>query len=289
MNSRLRRHYMKKIYGGRSSLARLLDFILLRALVLTGLFLLILQLFRSLTGAILISSFLTLAISLALHSFRVKRIERCIKKDLQKLREKCLLEQLALMEPAAYAAYMARLFDGLENISWTDAGFCAEKGNARVFVFHNHPSAECDVGIMLGVLRENRGRALNIVSLSAFSQEAKNLCGNWEQPIILTDGKEVLALAKKADMLPDEKAAQQRAEKEMNDTVQTLSKIKDAALSRGKVRGYMICGIAALIWPFVTGFRFYYPIIAALCFLLAVLAHRKAQRSEEDSQSIGLS
>lgn len=275
MDSKLRRYYMKKINGGRTLVARLLDFLIFRIVLMIALFIVLLQLSRSLTTALLVSLFLTLAVSLILYCIRQRRTERLIEKDLKKLKEKCLLETLTFLNPQEYAEYMNKLLGGLDNISLNDVGFSAEKNGVLVFVFHNHPTVMCEVGDVLHLLRTKNHKRMSFVSLSDFSEPMKALCQNATQSIKLISGADVLTLAANADMMPDEEVAQQKAEEEMSQTVITFSKLKESALSRKKVKAYMFCGIAAVVWPFVTGFRFYYPIIAAVCFALAIFTHRK--------------
>lgn len=275
MDNKLRRYYIKKINGGRTLVARLLDFLIFRIVLMMALFILLLQLSRSLTTALLVSIFLTLAVSLILHCIRQRRTERLIEKDLKKLKEKCLLETLTFLSPEEYADYMSKLLGGLDHIAINDVGFSAENNGVSVFVFHNHPTVICEVSDVLHLLRAQNNKRMSFVALSDFSKPVKSLCQNTMQNVNLISGADVLTLAAKADMLPDEEEAQQKAEDEMSQTVITFSKLKESALSRKKVKAYMFCGVAAILWPFVTGFRFYYPIIAAVCFALAIFTHRK--------------
>ncbi len=284
MNSKVYGYYLKKLYGGRTIFARFVDFIVLRALLLVGLFLTFLQLSKSLTTSLLVSIFLTLAISITLYVIKSKRIERFINKDIAELKRKCLLEELTLMNSSEYADYMCKLFGDYERVCINNNGFSAKKNDDKIYVLHNHPSIKCDIDIVLNILRENKNSKITIVSLSEFSDSVKTLCKYERQNVKLICGEEVLELAAKTDMMPNEQTAQKKAEEEMKNNIITISKIKSAALSRTKVKAYMMCGICAVFWPFITGFRFYYPIIAAVCFALAVMSKRK-NRDSKDSIS----
>jgi hypothetical protein len=96
-------------------------------------------------------------------------------------------------------------------------------------------------------------------------------------------GKRVLEAAEKKNMLPDEEEAQARAVKEMNETAISLEDARYAALSKAKVKGYIICGIIIMCWPLVTGFRIYYPLIAMVCFVLAAVSYRSSRRHGKES------
>lgn len=279
MNARVYSYYIKKAYGGRTVFARFIDFMMLRALLLVGLFLLFLHLSKSLTTALLVSIFLTLAVSITLFKVKTKKIEKYIKKDIEDLKRKCLLETLTLMDSDEFADYMCKLFDGLFILSRNNSGFSARKDDERIFVLHNHPSINCDIDYVLKILRNNKDKKITIVSLSEFTDSVKTLCKYERHDVTLINGQEVLALAAKADMMPNEQTAQRKAEEEMNDNIITISKITEAALRHTKVKAYIFCGIAAVFWPFVTGFRFYYPVIAVVCFILAILTQRKSRNS----------
>lgn len=280
MDANLHRYYLKKASGGRTIIARTIDFVMFRALTFVVLFFLLLHLSRSLTTALLMSLFLTLGISIFLHIRHNKRIERYIKKDLAKLQKKCLLEALTMMDINEYTQYMSKLIDGLYDIEFNHNGITAQLNGDAVYIFHNHPSAQCGVSDILPLLRKYKDKALTIVSLSDFEQSAKTLCKQSER-VRLMNGDEVLSMATQAGMLPDEQTAQQKAENEMREKVLTLSKIKNAALAKTKIRGYILCGLVAVVWPFITGFRFYYPLIAIACFALAFITRRKNRGSDE--------
>ncbi len=94
-------------------------------------------------------------------------------------------------------------------------------------------------------------------------------------------------MAEKAGVMPDEKMAQQKAEEEMHEAVVTYTKLKESALCKRKIKNYVACGILSLLWPVVTGFKFYYPIIAGVCFVLAVITYRKA-KNEIQSENEGV-
>ena len=283
MDAKVQRYYLKKAYGGRSIIARAIDFVLFRALMLMALFFILLQLSRSLTTALLMSIFLTTGISVFLFILRSKRIDRFIEKDIAKIKTKCLLETLTMMDTDEYAQYMSELLGGLLSIAHDQAGFCAKRNGKTIYVFHNHPSADCDATDILPLLRRYKKETLTIVALSDFSQSAKSLCKDFDVTII--NGDMVLSLASDAGMMPDEQTAQKKAEDEMSENVLTLSKIKNAALAKTKIRGYMLCGLAAVFWPFVTGFRFYYPIIAIICFALAFITLRKGRQTDQSART----
>ncbi len=285
MDAKLMRYYRKKTYGGRTLLARIVDFIIFRLLIVFVVFLVLLYFSHSTTVSLLISVFITAALSISLMIFNRRRVRRYIEKDMQHIKEKCLLEALTFMNSDEYAAYLNKLFEGLNDITMTHSGFYAKKNGSIVYAFHNHPSAKCNVSDVLEVLRMFHDKPLILISLSDFSAEAKMLCAGAQCDVTYISGLSILELAAKKEMLPDEEAAALRAEKEMNASIVTLDKVKESTLSRAKVKRYMICGVIVTIWPLITGFQFYYPIIAVLCFVLAILAYRKSHETQETTDT----
>jgi hypothetical protein len=286
MDVRLIRYYKKKLYGGRSIIARSIDFIILRSLVMFLIFLAFLYFSRSLKAAILISIFLTLAISLILALIKRNRIIRFIEKDTLRIKQKCLLETLTMMNAEDFVSYMSRLFEDLTDYKITDDGFIAMSKGMALYAFHNHPSALCSIDSVLKAARYSNPKVSIIISLSEFEKSARTFCtGN---DIKLITGEQVLQQAAKKNMLPDEEAAQERAKNEMRNAIITLDALKKAAFSRTKVKAYIFCGIVVMCWPFVMGFRIYYPIISIICFVMAALTFRK-NKYHEESHDVGIS
>ncbi len=285
MDTKLIRYYNKRLYGGRSIIARFVDYFVLRFMMLIIMFLIMLYLSRSFKVALLISIFITLAISFALVLIRRRRIRRYIENDLVRIKQKCLLEELTMMDSEVYCDYISRLFGGLSNISPTADGFIAVKEGAVYYVLHNHPGSVCGIDTVLKIKREIRNKDVVIVSLSDFSETVRNFC--MSQDIELFSGKSILKAAADKNMLPNEDTAQKKAYKEMNETIVTFDKLKSSAFNRSKVKAYIFCGLIVMCWPLVTGFRFYYPIISVICFVMAALAYRK-NKSHEESHGVGI-
>ncbi len=290
MDSKLLRYYKKKIYGGRSIAARVMDFVLLRLFLLFIIFVFVLYLSLSTTVALLMSIFLTAAFSLALSAYNKKKAERFIIKDLQRIKRKCLLEKLTFMNADDYAEYINKMHGGrIKNIVHNGDGFFGDYDGKIVYAFHNHPSCECGVSDVLKVIRiMGDDKEVLILSLSEFSDDARKMCksiGNVQ----LTDGEGVLETADKVGMLPDQDEAEKNAEKEMRDAVVTLRQIEKSAFKRSKIKGYIICGIVIMCWPLVTGFRIYYPIIAVICFIMALITYKRTKTDVKESSDIGIS
>jgi hypothetical protein len=285
MNPKLIRYYKKKLYGGRSLIARASDFIMLRVFLLFFIFIIVLTLSLSTIVALLISVFLTTATSLLILVINRKKVEKFILKDLKRIKQKCLLEKLTLMNIKDYTEYINTLFEGrISDIEITPDGFCGKYDGNNIYVMHNHPSAECSVSDALGIYRMfGDGKSITIISLSEFSADAAKMCCVMPVKTNTIDGNKILEMAEEKGMLPDEEEARANALKEMNETAITLEDARNAALGKTKVKGYIICGIVVMCWPLITGFRVYYPIISIICFILAAVSYRYSKRCGKES------
>jgi hypothetical protein len=273
------------MHGGRTLAARAIDFVMLRAFVLFVIFIIVLYLTLSTTVALLISIFLTAAISFAVMAYNKTKVEKYITKDMLRIKQKCLLEKLTFMSFDDYADYINKLFDcSISDISFTADGFRGVYKGAAFYALHNHPSDECTIGDILRIYRLLGGaETIIILSLSEFSNEAGRMLSSLPEKTEILNGKDVLKIAGKKGMLPDEEEAEENAIKEMNETIITLENLKESAFSRTKIKSYIICGIIIMCWPLVTGFRIYYPIIAIICFTLAIITYKKSKMHNESS------
>ncbi|MPN63249.1 hypothetical protein SDC9_211006 [bioreactor metagenome] len=95
-------------------------------------------------------------------------------------------------------------------------------------------------------------------------------------------------MAAEKEMLPDEEIAQEKARREMSESIITMDKLKQHAFNKTKVKAYMLCGLVVMGWSLVIGFHIYYPIIAVVCFVMAAITFRR-NKSHEESHGIGIS
>lgn len=282
MDARLNRYYRKRMSGGRTILARGIDFLLLRAAMLFVIFILMLQWSHSLKVSIPVAVLVTVAGSITLILYKQKKIEKIFVKDMQRIREKCLLESLTLMNSHEYAEYMARLFPGMDHIEDMPGGLLADFKEAKMAVFHNHPSSDCGVSQTVDAYRRCKDvKHVVIVSLSAFSSDAVKF--SEKAGITLVPGKEILRIAGEKGLLPDEHSAEERAKQEMEDAIVSIERIKRSAFSRTKIRAYIFCGLVTMIWPLIGGWRIYYPIISVVCFLLAYGSYKRGKQTQEST------
>jgi hypothetical protein len=282
MDAKLKRYYRKKMSGGRSIIARAADYIMLRSVILTVVFIVMLQWSHSIAVAIPVAALVTVAVSIAMYIYRKRKVEKFFEKDLKRIREKCLLETLTLMNGREYAEYIERLFPGTENVQPVPGGFLANCKGARMAVLHNHPKSECGVAEIVNALRQCKGeQKIVMISLSDYTEDAKKF--SESASITLISGSDVLRAAERMGLLPDEESAEKRARQEMEEAAVTMDRLRRYAFRRNKVRAYILCGLIILIWPLFGIWRFYYPVISVLCFILAVISYKRGKHTQESA------
>ncbi|MEM5776002.1 MAG: hypothetical protein AAGU05_13455, partial [Anaerolineaceae bacterium] len=207
MDAKLKRYYRKKMYGGRSIIARAVDFIMLRAAILVTIFIVMLQLSRSLTVSVTVSILITAALSIGMYLYRQKKADQFFEKDLQRIREKCLLESLTVMNLKEFMEYMSKIFPGMAHVEPADEGFTAEYRGFKMVVLHNHPSSNVSVSQAVGAYRltKNSGKPV-IISLSEYSNDAKKFADSVS--LTLVSGQDVLRMAGEKGLLPDVHSAE---------------------------------------------------------------------------------
>jgi len=282
MDARLKRHYQKKMSGGRSIIARAVDFLIVRLVILVTLFIVMLQWSHSLTVSITVSVLITLAVCLTMYVYRRKKAEKYFEKDMQRIREKCLLESLTLMNLNEYITYMGRIFPGMEGVEPTGHGFLADYKAFRMVVLHNHPSDNLSASQAVDAYRLGKGaQKIALVSISGFTSDAKKFADSVSMALI--PGREVLRIAEEKELLLDRQGAEDRAQQEMEETVISMESVRRSAFSRTKVKAYIFCGLVCMIWPLFGIWRIYYPIIAVLCFILAYFAYKRGKHLQEST------
>jgi len=286
MDAKLKRYYRKKMYGGRSLLARTVDFIMFRVAILVTIFIAMLQLSRSLTVAGSVSVLVTIAVSIGMYLYRQKKADKFFEKDLQRIREKCLLESLTVMNLKEFTGYIARIFPGTKQFEPVNDGFTADYKGTKIVVLHNHPSSNVSVAQVVDAYRlcKDGGKPV-LISLSEYSADAKKFADSVS--MMLVSGQEVLRLAGERGLLPDIHSAEERAKQEMEDTIISMENVRRSAFSRTKVKAYIFCGIVTMIWPLLGVWRIYYPIISILCFVMAFISFRKGKHAQENT-GVGL-
>jgi len=284
MDKDIRLYSKRKMYSDRSALARIVDIVFLRVLILMGTFFILLVNTRNFTASVIVSILITVAVSAALSLWKKRRKKKVLMSEMQRIKRKCLLETLTLKDTDAFIAYANELLSGVRITHIEGAKAFGRYNGNPICVLHNHPAQAVGVEMILGVFRRfKKDGRITIVSLAALDENAEAFAAHIPAELNCICGEELLALAEEKGMMPSEQQAQELAREEMRAEALTIEKIRKNATQKAKTKGYVICGVLVMAWPLVTGFRFYHPLIAAACFALAYIAYRKGKNADKQA------
>ncbi len=274
-------YYKKKMYKGRTALARACDFIFLRLFFFAAAYVVLIYSLKVIWLSLFLSGMLTVSLSLALHIYKSFRLNRFINKEMDGLKKECLLLNIVMMDIRRFKRLARNILKtlGLKNIELNAKGFTAQKEDKKYFAqaFLKYPSEKTGANEILDAYKYAKKQDIGNVMLfstSGFTKDAE-LFAKRQECITLVNQDELLMYAKESGMEVNDEKAHEAAVDAINKNAVTPEDVRDAALSKGKSKAYMFCGIFALAWSYIAGFRFYYPLIAIACFMLAFFIRRK--------------
>jgi hypothetical protein len=274
-------YYKRKMYRGRSALARAADFVFLRLFFFAAVYLIFLYFLHIIWLSVFLSALLTVSLSLALQIWKGLRLNRYIDAEMGKLKKECLLESIVMMENTEYRRMVKKILKnmGFGKITANTVGYEAEKDGEKYFAraYFTLPSEQTGAGDILSAFKVAKKLAAEkvlLLSPSGFTREAL-VFAKRHACISLIASDEFLSLAAEAGFNTDEEQANEAAMNAIRSNAVTPDDIREAVLKSGKSKAYMLCGIFALVWSYIAGFQFYYPLIAIACFVLAFLIRRK--------------
>jgi len=280
-------YYKKKLYKGRSTVARAADFIFLRLFFFMAVYVISIYLTRMIWVSVLLAVLLTAALTFGLHIYKRYRLKKFMDTELASLKKECLLEKIVMMHSNDYRTLTKSILSnlGYEDIAVAKEGYQARKEGQRCFAraFFLHPSEKVGVNEVLGTYKSAKDKNCQQVILltpSEFNKEAQ-IFAKRQENITLIESKEFLDLAIKSGFTVNDEEAGEAAMQAIRTNAVTPDDIREATLGKGKAKAYMLCGIFALVWSYISGFQFFYPIISLVCFGLAFVIHRREQASEK--------
>lgn len=280
-------YYKRKLYKGRSGFARAADFVFLRLFFFAAVYLVCIYSFRMIWLSVLLAALLTAALSFGLQIYKGFNLNKFMNRELSRLKKECLLENIVMMGALEYRILIKVMLKNLNctGITAIKGGYLAAREGKTVFAkaFFIHPSEKVNANEVLTAYKtakEKTATQFILLTPSEFNKEAQ-IFAKRQENIILIQSDEFLDLAVKSGFEINDEEANQKAYDAIRKNAVTPDDIREAALSKGKAKAYMLCGIFALVWSYVSGFRLYYPIIAIACFVLAFYIHRREQNQAQ--------
>ncbi len=286
MEKSLLKYYKLKYYG-KSTFARTLDFVVIRFSLFCALFFALMFSIKKLWLSLLLSALVIIAGSIALYTFRQKRLSRFIEQQLKDLSLSLQVEQLVLMPTKAYFNLIMAVLEkhGFQKVSQEEGFFYATMGGEDYLIAADycHPVDKTSISLVLSYIRfamDNSITHLCIVSPSGFSDEAKDLINRAQNiHIQLIDREKFLELAEETGFKTSEEDAKNAAKEQMLKSVVRINALKSAIIAKKKAKAYMLCGILCITWMVISGFTPLNLVLGLVCFILALVSYREKAQS----------
>ena len=271
----LNEYYKRKLYGGRTRLARAVDFVVFRALLLIVFYLWFSQKLANPTLQWFLSAVTLSLFCVGAALLKSIRLDKCKLRERENIRREYIRRQILLLPGERYAA-MVREYALTQPEAYGEDCF--------VFPLQRSETIGCDT--ILAVYRAARRRGYNAVALfstAALSKEAQALLMRSDIPIIAQNGAVFAAMAQNAGISPDDDRVEAFIlEKLQEEKEQRKKSAGPFVLSR--VKRYLAVALVLFAASFFVRYTLYYRLMAAACFSFASLAWWMEQSAHAQKQ-----
>ncbi|MGI6169680.1 MAG: restriction endonuclease, partial [Christensenellales bacterium] len=278
----------KKMSRDRSILARALDFIILRAAILLAAYLVLYQTLRHQAAALLLALLAVLLFSVAAQMVNNIRLERFKEKHIKLLRKKYLEESLVLLPSADFlklcAAFIRETY-GIEAAIEPDGSL--HSPNTIITARQLYGNQKTGVQAILDLYQSAQkcgAKQAVLLCTTRFDEEALSIARRIPGLDIHIAGlDELVAYSRQTSYAPHDEEIRERLQEDLQKQPLKLSDLRKKALSTSKAKRYLLIGVLLILVSFLTGYRIYYQIVAAICVTLAALSFTSAHLAQKNS------
>ena len=266
----LNRYYKRKLYGGRSTFARGIDFISLRLIGLLICYLHFSTIIDNSVMAVLMSIVAMAFASVAMELIKSIRMDRFIQKERNRIAAEALKKKLIMLPKEDQLGYLRQ---------YAKANPSRFGGSEIIFTTHRtSPVTEDDVLSAGAAAKRRSARAVTILHTGPVAETSRSLAADYSD-IKIT----FLALA---DILPkEEKKALSPTDEEIDAIIlaqeDAARQKRKAALSRPFERGrtgrYLLCALGLFAASFFVRYPLYYRLMSAACISFGAMAYAVGQ------------
>lgn len=238
----IRRYFRRGLAGGRSALARAVDYMALRLLILAGAFLFFRQRVTGLWWALLLAVLSLLLGIVLLHIVYELRFERYVFKEMRRLRQHLLCQKIALMDKTALLP-IAQSLAGGESPALL---FCAEPASADA---------------LLPLARKKDVKA--VCATGGYSPAAERFAaqaGLW----LIPQGA-LLEAATREGLAPGDREVYRYILTEDANRRKKRLRLSGLLFSGGAAKKYLVTGLVLLALSFLSRYTLYYRLLATVC------------------------
>ncbi len=257
--------YKRRLYRGRSALARAVDFFALRLVMLCAAYLWFSTSVESALMAVVLSLTATLTASVAVELIKSIRLERFIVKERKALAVKLFRERLVQLTREEFFELVRGYVIAHADAFDPECLVCTVQSAA--------PVSEDDV---LRACRSAKGCGTDIVSIftaSSVSREAAALAKRIEgMRVSFVTSDELTAHGKSKQLLPADEAVDAAVLAEVERSRERRKQSVSAPFERWRMRRYLFVSIGLMVLSFFVEQATYFRLLSAACLSLGAVA-----------------
>lgn len=259
----LMKYYKQRLYRGRTALARAVDFVALRLILLAAGYLWFTTKVDSslMAGVLALTTVTTLSVGAEL--YKSIRLERFILKERKSLAEKLFREKLVLLTRQEFLE-LVRSYLTVHGEEFA--------GDSVVYLSQTVAPVGEDAVLTACRAAKKRGvGAVALFSASPVSEAARTLAGRMEQAVRFIAPEQLTAHGSANDMLPDESAIDAAILAQQEKIRRQRKKSISEPFAQSRLRRYGIVAIALFALSFFVPYTLYYRVLAGACLSLGAL------------------
>jgi hypothetical protein len=260
-------YYKKKMYHGRSIVARAFDFFALRLIFAFSCYLWFLYMVHNQVLSVVLSVIALLMFSVAAQLLQSIRLDKFIAREHRRLQQDCLAEQMILMTRAEFYALAESCAPLLDGVRKTEKGFTL--GGEPCLLYTVQRVTPTDSNILLKAYHAARRQLMSrilLFSSSDIAPEAKAFAKRLtEVKIKLIEPKVILEYAEKLGLFASAEQMEEKILKEHAQEKQKRRQVQALPFAAGRAGRYVIAAAALYVLSFVTQYTLYYRMLAGAC------------------------
>lgn len=264
-NRRIIHFYKRRLYGGRTSFARAVDYIALRAITLAACYLWFSTVVQNTMMALLLSITALVTISVAVELFKSIRLDKFIVKERLKMRDNMFSKKLYMMPREEYKALVQSVVKSEP-----------EKYCPSCLIYPLQQAAPANADTVLSAYRaaqKHNCKEAVIFSASGASRDAEELLEQYNDLAIRFEPvSSLIGQAEKLEILPDDAAVDAQILSQIEAEKNKRRRLAERPFQQGRTRRYILVAAALFIASFFVKHTLYYRLLSAACVSFGAIA-----------------
>ena len=265
-NRALMSYYKQKLYGGRSSFARAVDYISLRLI----LFLLCYVHFSGLISNLIMAglmSLLALAFgSVALELIKSIRLDRFIRQERAAIAQDAIRKKIQRMPRE----------EQLETLrAYAKNNPQAFAPDSIIFIPQKTaPLSQDDVLAAVHAAKKRSAKGVTLLHKGTLTPQAQEMARECKETTVSFLGLEqILSLQDRQALTPSPEEIDEIILERVSQLRQRKKEARSRPFGKGRVRRYIYCAIGLMIASFFVGYPIYYRLMSAMCISFGAIAY----------------